>query len=186
MTSIVGICNDALDIVGHRPITSLTEGTRAASLCNRKWPIIRDRELRKIAWNFSIKRTNTAPESTAPDWGFTYQHQIPNGCLKVLDVRDLRREDYQVEGNKILTNDDTLYVRYIARITDPNQYDPQFVSMVAHAMAAEINEPLNQNNKKTEDLVAIYDKLFMEAAMSDATENPTQEMEEDQWVEARY
>ena len=36
--SIIEICNSALTDLGEEPITSLTDNTKAARLCNQRWP----------------------------------------------------------------------------------------------------------------------------------------------------
>ena len=69
MPSVVDLCNSALDKAGHGAITSLEDNTKAARLCLRNWPLVRDRVLRMHPWNFAVKRTNLAAHETAPDWG---------------------------------------------------------------------------------------------------------------------
>ena len=55
MPSVIDLCNSALDKVGQGAITSLSDGTKSAKLCNRNWPLVRDRVLRSHPWNFSRK-----------------------------------------------------------------------------------------------------------------------------------
>ena len=68
MSSIIGICNNALDKLGHGPIISLDDGNKSANLCARNWPLVRDRVLRDHPWNFAVKRATLASASPAPDW----------------------------------------------------------------------------------------------------------------------
>lgn len=185
MATVVEISNFALDKLGHGPITSLSDNTTASDLCNRLWPLARDKVLRDHPWNFAIKRANTAPSGTAPDWGFTYQHPVPADFLRLLEVDGLRAGDYQLESDHILANDDVLYIRYVAQITDPAKYDPLAVDALATLMAFWMSEPLTQSNTKKGELWAEYGEVLKSAKRADAQENPPTILEDDDWLTAR-
>lgn len=186
MPSVVDICNKALDKLGHGPITSLEDGTKAANLCNRNWAIIRDQVLRDHPWNFAVKRAVLAPTSDTPAWGFTHQFALPADNLRVLEIRDMSTADYQIESGYILANDDALYVRYTRRVTDPNQFDALFVDTVAVRLAFELCEAITQSNTKKADLWNEYDDSLTRAKKADGQENPPVVFEEDEWIEVRY
>lgn len=185
MPSVVEICNQALDKLGHGPITSLTDGTTASNLCNRNWPIVRDEVLRDHPWNFAITRTSTSPSTDTPGWGFTYQHTLPTDCLRVLEVKDMLPGEYQLESQGILADDSILYIRYVKRETDPNKYDSMFVNAVACRLALEMCESLTQSNTKKDALWREYDEWVNKAKSADAKENPPAPMAEDDWIRAR-
>lgn len=185
MPSVVDVCNLALDKLGQSPITSLSDGTKTANLCSRNWPLIRDQELRRHAWNFSIKRAVLAPSSTSPEWGFSYQHPLPVDFLRLVEVRDLKKGEYQVEGRNILTDETVLYIRYVAKMTDPNQYDSLFIDVVSTKLVHSLMENLNQHRLKKEDVLREYGDFLAEAKRVDAIENPPDDMEEDDWVNVR-
>lgn len=186
MASVVDICNRALDKLGQGPIVSLEDGTKSANLCNRNWPLIRDQVLRDHPWNFSIRRVTLAPDVTEPVWGFLYRSPLPTNCLRVIEVKDLSQGDYQVEGKAILSNQDVLYVRFIARITDPNEYDALFQDAVASRLAVELCESLTQSNTKKDLLIQEYDLILTKAKRADGQENPPAPFEEDTWLLSRY
>ena len=186
MASVVDVCNRALDKLGHGPITSLEDGTTAANLCNRGWPLTRDQVLRDHPWNFAIKRVITSPLVTTPLWGFSYQHQIPSDMLRLLDICDLSTGEYQREGDVILANDEALRIRYVAKITDPNKYDSLFLDAVAARLAFELCEALTQSNSKKEILWNEYQEALTTAKRVDAQENPPQIFEESDWIKVRY
>ena len=49
-SSVVEICNRALDAIGVQPITAITEETKAGGLCRRYYPQIRDDVIRGHPW----------------------------------------------------------------------------------------------------------------------------------------
>jgi len=186
MPSVVDVVNRALDKLGHGAITSLGDGTKAANLADRTWPIVRDQMLRDHPWNFAVKRATTAPLATAPAWGFTYQHELPSDLLRVIEFRDLHQGDYQVEGNKVLTDENVLYIRYVAKVTDPNEFDTLFVDAAAARLAYEMCESLTQSNQKKQIMWEEYTESVRKARMVDAMVNPPSVFEEDSWLEVRY
>ena len=51
MPSVVDICNEAMDLLGAATITALTENSKEARLCNRRFSTVRDATLRSHPWN---------------------------------------------------------------------------------------------------------------------------------------
>lgn len=185
MASVVDICNLALDKLGHSAIISLDDGNKAANICARTWPLVRDKELRDHPWNFSITRATLAPSIDAPDWGFTYKHPFPTDLIRLIEIRDLDKDDYRTEKKHILADDDVLYIRYIAQITDPSQYDALFVDAVAARMAFEMCESFNQSNPKKQAYWDEYEETLSRAKRADAFEDPPTGFVEDDWVTSR-
>lgn len=186
MPSVIDLCNKALDKLGQSPIVSLGDGNKAANLCTRNWPLIRDQVLRDHPWNFAVKRTQLSPLVDTPAWGFTYAFQLPAKCLRLIEVRDLSTDEYQVEGRQILANESVLYVRYIERVEDPNQYDTLFQDTVATRLAAELCEALTNSTSKKQVMMEEYDDSLLRAKRVDGQENPPVDFEEDDWIKVRY
>ncbi len=58
MPSVVDICNEAMDLLGAATITALTENSKEARLCNRRFSTVRDATLRSHSWNCAIARAD--------------------------------------------------------------------------------------------------------------------------------
>jgi hypothetical protein len=186
MPSVIDVCNLALSKVGHGSITSLDDGTTTANLCDKLWPIVRDAMLRDHPWNFAVGRKTLAANVEPPDWGFSSRFSFPSDCLRLLEVRDLSTREYQVEGRNILANASVLYIRYVRRVTDPNEYDSAFVDAVAIKLAIELCEPLTQSSQKKQMLLQEYEEVITRAKRADGQENPPTIFEEDDWIKVRY
>jgi len=184
--STIDIVNRALDKVGYGAITSFTDGTKTSSLAQRTWVIVLDAVLRDHPWNFAVVRTILASTTSTPSWGFSYKFPLPDDCLRVLDVLDLSAGEYQIEGRFILADEDTLYLRYISRITDTSKYDGLFIECLASRLAVEMCESLTQSNAKKNIFIQEYQELLSRAKYVDAVENPPVTFEEDTWIEVRY
>ena len=192
--SEVEIANSALARIGEDPITSLTENRRAARFANRQYPLARDALIRSYRWNFAIKRVTLAPEATQPDTGFTNQFMFPTDALKIIGIFDedelqqnytASRIPHKIEGRFILTDDDTLPLVYIARITNVANFDALFVDAFAWRLAIDLSYPLTTTRKVREDAIVGFKLSIKEAKLADAIEGSPEVIIASEWIDSR-
>ena len=152
MASIVDICNGALNQLGASTILSLTEDSKNARLCNARYTQVRDSLFRSHPWNCLQKRVQLAADTTAPVWGFTSAYTLPTDCLRLLRILDYD-SNHKVEGRKILTNNSSMKILYVARIEDPNEYDELLRETISAALAADIAYAVTSTNLASFSLV---------------------------------
>ena len=191
MASVVDICNSALNLLGASTITTLTEDSKNARLCNQRYEPIRNRTFRSHAWNFATKRVELAKDSDAPVVEYANQYTLPADCLRVLKVHTGTTDsikstiDYAVEGRKIKTDEGTVFLVYIALITDPNEYDTYFNEALSAALAADIAYAITNNATLSNNYQALADERLREARFVDATENSLGTVESNEFTDAR-
>ena len=189
MASDVEICNRALQKVGAKRISSLTENSVSARACNAAYEPVKKALLEKHEWGFSIKRDALAADASAPSWGRENAFQVPADFIRLChnypeDV--VNTDDLIVEGQKIYTDlDAPLYIRYVSDITDPNEMHPLFRELFATELALELCEQLTQSNTKKESLKDDQERIIKEAKRSNAIQKPAQTPPEDSWVTCR-
>ena len=169
MASVVDICNGALNQLGASTILSLTEDSKNARLCNSRYTQIRDGLFRSHPWNCLIKRVELARDTETPSWGFSYQFTLPADCLRVLSILNYDH-DYKIEGRKIVANHGTVKIQYVARITDPNQYDELLRETISAALAADIAYAVTSSNPTATNMYNLFQSKLKEARFVDATE----------------
>ena len=171
MASDVDICNSALNMICASNIVSLTEDSRAARVCNQRFEFVRDAVSRAHPWNCLMRRASISAESEAPAFEFEHQHLMPNDpyCLRVIRAEDLDTI-FRVEGRKILSDTTPFKFIYVARITDPNEYDQLLIESIAARLAADISYALVNSATLTQSLFALYENKVSEARFVDATE----------------
>lgn len=171
MASDVDICNSALNMIGASNIVALTEDSRAARVCNQRFEFVRDATFRAHPWNCLLRRTSMAAESDAPAFEFTSQHTLPSDpyCLRVLRPEDPDTV-YRVEGRKLLSNTTPFKMIYVARVTDPNEYDQLLLETLAARLASDISYALVNSASLTAQLYQLYEQKLSEARFVDATE----------------
>lgn len=183
--SDVSICNAGLILLGEDTITALTENTKAARLCNQRYTTLRDAELRAAKWNFALERVALAKLTTSPAFGFSNEFQLPTDHLRVLKTDD-DHDTYRVEGKKLRTNRSSVKILYIRQITDPNQFDLQFVELLAARIAVDLAIPLTDSDSRLASMKTLYEERRDDARGSDSQENGSIEVwEADEWINAR-
>ena len=198
MPSVVDICNHAMDLLGAATITSLTENSKEARLCNRNFDKLRDDVFRSHPWNTAITRATLAKDSTAPAFGFANQFTLPTDpyCLRVLSFwnssvdNDVAAYDsnvmYKIEGRKILSNEGSCSITYIARITDTEQYDSLLSSAIAHRLASETAYAITGSNSVAQAMQGMYEARLREAKSVDAMEGYPEQPQADEYINIRY
>ena len=185
MASQVQIVNLSLVMISEETITAMSEDIKAARIATVVWDIARRETLRAHPWNFAVSRADLAQLSTAPAFEYTYQYQLPTDCLRAINLYDTSSK-WEVEGRKLLCDDGTVYLRYIADVTDTAQFDALFSGALARRLAAYL--AFNLSNNRT--LAAEMDKAFKEAVslarLADAQESGDQaSLSAETWIDSR-
>lgn len=171
MSSVVDICNSALNQIGASNIISLTEDSKAARICNQRYDYVRDSVFRAHPWNCLTIRRILAPDADAPAFEYANAFTLPTDpyCLRVLNIRYFDIV-HKVEGRKILCDEDTIELSYIGRVTDPAQYDMLLIETLAASLAADIAYPLVGSTSLAQELRSLYQAKLSEARLVDASE----------------
>ena len=169
MASTVEICNGALNQLGATTILSLTEDSKNARLCNSRYTQVRDALFRSHPWNCLQKRVQIAADATAPAWGFTYAYTLPADCLRLLKILDYD-SNYKVEGRKILSNTSSMKILYVARVTDPNEYDELLRETLSASLGADIAFGVTSNNQTATNMYNLFKEKLRDARFVDSTE----------------
>ena len=176
MASVVDICNGALNQLGATTILSLTEDSKNARLCNSRYNQIRDALFRTHPWNCLQKRVELAADTISPAWGFNNSYTLPSDCLRLLRILDYD-SNYKVEGRKILSNSSGMKILYVARVTDPNQYDELLRETISASLGADIAFGVTSNNQTAQNMYSLFQDKLRDARFVDSTEG--QNVEQD-------
>ena len=184
MTSKVEIVNRSLDKLGADTIVDLTQDSENARVMNRQYNIVLRALLRSFNWNCAITRIILAPMAVAPAFDFSYQFQLPADCLRPLFPFDVT--DWIVENKKILTNDgNSINLRYIRMLDDPNDMDDCFVEVFACKLAMEAAEKITQSKTKRDLAAQEYKEAMIVARKANAYEKIPDEQSASSWVDSR-
>ena len=191
MATEVSICSNALRRLGDDPITSLTDDTERARLCNSLYAPARDAVLRSHPWNFAITRATLAQLSTTPAYEYAYQYSLPTDpyCLRVLSME---YQDYvfKIEhlagtGRVLLTDESTAKILYIARVSDTAQFDSLFVDALTAKLAADLSYPVTNSTSLQLQMHKLYELKLSEARSIDGQEGFIDDLVSDTFTDFR-
>lgn len=169
MDSEVDICNAALDELGADAITSLTDASETAILCNRNFIPQRDFLLRSHTWNFARARQELALSAITPSFGWLYAFALPSDFKRFICFNEDPEMTikYDIEGDYLLTNNTNAKILYIKEVTDITKFDDLFTQALVYRLAMTLAYPLTGNQTLKQSLFSLYnDTLFTAKAVN--------------------
>lgn len=189
MASKVQICNLALSKLGANRITSLTDNTTEAKLCNVLFDDLADEVMLEGSWTSTIKRVSLAQTTNTPIFQFANEFQLPVDpfCLKVLNIDEIvpGDEPYAIESDKLLSDSDNVKIRYIARLTDTEDWDVMLRRAFVARLAAEMAFPLTGDARKAEIEFERYRLFVQEGLAIDGQQGSKVQIIQDDLTEVR-
>lgn len=187
MASKVEICNIALMLVGAETILGLDDGSSEAEACSLHYESCRDMALQAADWTFARKRVELARLSATPDFGYSYQYQLPSDYLKLIRLNEdtLGKLDYTIEDYVLLTAEKTVKLVYIFRQEDTTRYSPYFVEALAELLASRIAYKLTGNRNLANEKYQLFKTMYLDAASLDSQEQYVQQDETGDWLAER-
>jgi len=197
----IRICSDSLLMLGANPISSFTEGTDEANICDRLYPDIKIKTLASYPWSFSFKKVQLARLITTPTNEYKYQYQMPSDMVGVpravydtASVGGPVRKEYRLMGDKILTDYEKVYVDYQYNV--PEYALPHyFVQLLKYQMAWHLAIPITDQNEKSQYWQVVAQGTpgengrggYMRQAMSiDGQGQPTNAFQDFSLIDVRY
>jgi hypothetical protein len=184
MATDIEICSRALILVGDKAISSLTEQTTRATICANLYPIAKAQMLRCHVWNCAIKRVALAAAAGAPAYEWSHWFTKPGDWLRLLDVGDCGKDDYAFEGNRILANQSSLKLRYVANVTE-GVWDASLTDVMVLRMAADLAYPITKSTSLAQLKGQEYRDALRLAKAVDGQENPPDSFGDSPFIQAR-
>jgi len=181
----VEICNLALVSLGADPIMEMGEDNENARKLNIIYEPTRKDLLRLHPWNFAIHRASLAQMATAPAFGYVYQYQLPSDYLRSIEINGQVKIDYVIENDHLLTDEETVELRYIFDAKDPTIFDSNFVALFAARLAAEVSFAITNSRTVSKDKWDQYKEKLISARSSDAQEGKAKKYETHSWITSR-
>jgi hypothetical protein len=202
------ICNLALQHLGQKAITALTDETESARRCLRIYASTRDAVLRDASWGFAavIDSLVLLSSESIPGWGYVFEY--PATCVFIkkvysgyysdleetvgaLPVGNPENEPFKVvylpdlNQKVIVTNFSPAYIEYTARVDDPDIYDQLFVKAFAYRLASELANILTGKEKTAQEMMQNYLVTISEAQKVNGIEDNVPDRKKCTFIEAR-
>jgi hypothetical protein len=187
MPSQVEICNLALVELGDEIIMSMTEDTKAARVMSILWEPSVKEVLADHTWGFARERAILPLLSTSPLHGFDYAYQLPSDYIRMVYMGEPDDEYiWQIEGDKLLTDEDTAEVIYIKYISDTTKFSSKFVTALSMLLTARAANTLaGMDTTKKGEALKVYDKTLLDAETVDSQNSTPPVFSVNRWRDAR-
>lgn len=213
VTTAVDVCNLALGLIGNKAkVTAISpsDGSMEADHCARLYPIAVRSVLEMHNWSFAKRKdeltvVNADPDDT-DDPAWLYRYQLPSDWVKIISILPLdTTNDYLVAGTKqpvdyeikysgtdtqqrIYTNEEDAWVRYIYYEDDPNQWSHLFIQAVMWHLAALLAGPIikgAEGHTEAQRCLQRMSAYLAEARMKDANERQATVERKASWLRGR-
>lgn len=139
----VKITNQSLDRIGSKNFTLAVQTGVEALKCITIYEQTRDALLRSFEWPFASARKTLSPEVNDPEFEWDYRFKLPDDFLRYKSdygLDDSYEVDgrFTIEGNYMLSNNDEIDLRYIKKVTDPDDFDPLFTEVLILTLAKKL------------------------------------------------
>lgn len=194
MPSVITIVNLALLDVGSAKIGSLTEDSPEAAAANLVYDEALEYVLEAHDWDFATTRVQLAALSATPAFGYDHQYQLPADFVRLIGAWDNDDEtgelDFRIakgpSGGKVIETDaDALYVKYVAKVTDPNVMTPSFRKTLRYELAMPLAIKLHQSSTLADAMEKKRDKALRDARGIDGIQAPGDQIPDGTWITDR-
>lgn len=180
MPSEVEICNRALSWLGAKRISSLTETTRNAEICNIHFALDRDDLLSGFPWVFARQRVSLAQLTNDRTGEWEYKYQMPDNMARLEWINNAelallleqagqnKNAAYALVGDVVYTNVESVTCEYTEKVTDSSLFPAHFAKALSWRLASSIVVPITQDDRRSD---AIMRKAMSEVEDSEAIDS---------------
>lgn len=153
------ICNMSLARIGSSRINDYSDNTETgapAIYCRLLYEQTAKALIRSHLWRFARARVQLSQDTEDPAFQWTYQYILPSDFLRhilIYDGSDLPEGrtyvSYEIEGNRLLIDESTCYMKYIRWVESPAEWDSLFIEVMVLTLASKLVLPIGGAGKET-------------------------------------
>lgn len=157
------IANRMWTAVGQKTLASFAELSKAGRLTRAFYDgIVNEVFHMNVNWKFATTRAQLTELSATPAFGWDHQFTRPQGCVRIVETVDengaeinypyepetllTRSGNKTVETDVLLTNQDTMFVRYVYLRTNPKAWPGWFQYLVIMHGALQLVTPVKKDD----------------------------------------
>lgn len=192
------LVNAALRRVGAKRILDITDAVGSAGTANDVLTSELNDLLRAGVWNFTVTRIKLAQLSVVPVFGWSFAYTLPSDCERVVSVHDnadgTGSVPYKIESiqqvdtsyvNVIVSDANTVYLRYCRIVTDPNLMTASFRQVLILRMAKIFAVGIAKSNPLYQAMDQEEQRAFRKALSTDGIEDYPERLPEGSWAASR-
>lgn len=184
----IKVCSRASLLMGGSPITSFTDGTAEADVCDAMYEDIARAALTNSRWRFATNQAVLNRLATAPTSRWDSAYQLPSGTLSVNAVTV---NDYPIGfdtyGDNVYCNataTEEVVADYIFRATEA-QWPSYFTVAVEYSMAAVLAVSVARDASLAQMLEQKASLTMMQARNRDSQRQTTKKLDTSRFIAQR-
>ena len=172
MFTKIDLCSMALLKLGEKPIQSWREDSATAQLARTLFDPVVETLLAMFPWRFATQSLTLQKNS---DGDFL----VPANVLRILKCEG------QINGDKIITNSDTLEISAIVK-TEPENFPGYFATLVAAKLAVEFCIPILGDVNILRIMTSLYESEYQSAKFVDSTLSRQSNIDDFSLINSRF
>ncbi|MCP5006518.1 MAG: hypothetical protein GY941_21650 [Planctomycetes bacterium] len=174
------VCNMSLARIGAKRINDYDDSsdTKLEAVYCRLFFDHTVRALQKHHyWPFAKSRAILSRDTVAPDFQRLYAYHLPSDFLRlILFYNGSDRPDgrtyypHEIEGVQLLTDETSVYLKYIKNVTDVGVWDDLFIETMTLQLARKLVVPLSQSAEIKADIDGELESILKRVKSMDRME----------------
>lgn len=186
----IQISNMAIGLVGGTRITSFSDQSVEAEQCGLYYDVARRFCLESRDWTFAAVTQQLSKDVTPVSSEFAASYALPANCLVVRavasDAKLQMAEEYQRQGNRIITDAGVIYVKYTSDVTESAMFPSGFGIAVAHKLAEFLASTLTGDKNLKRTLMQESEYMVQESGATDGMQGSPKQAFASRLLRARY
>lgn len=190
-TTKVDICSTALVMIGANTITSFSDNSTEANVCNVVYEDILKSALTRHRWRFATEQSQLSLLSSAPTGRYAYAYQLPTSPellqLITLTVNDIVIP-YERYGDKVFLDNygssSTVVCDYIYR-ADESEFPPHFILALEYTLASLFAGSIARDSGMIKQFAEMAERQYLIAKNVDSAERTTKQLDQSRFINLR-
>tara|TARA_R100001230_G_C5682700_1_gene190246 strand:+ start:1815 stop:2405 length:591 start_codon:yes stop_codon:yes gene_type:complete len=190
-TTKVDICSTALVMIGANTITSFSDDSTEANVCNTVYEDILKSALTRHRWRFATEQKQLSLLTAEPTGRYAYAYQLPTQPellqLITLTVNDIVIP-YERYGDKIFLDNygstSTVICDYIYR-ADEGEFPPHFILALEYTLASLFAGSIARDSGMIKQFADMAERQYLIAKNVDSAERTTKQLDQSRFINLR-
>ena len=190
-TTKVDICSTALVMIGANTITSFSDNSTEANVCNIVYEDILKSSLTRHRWRFATEEKQLSLLTAEPTGRYAYAYQLPTSPellqLITLTVNDMVIP-YERYGDKVFLDNygstSTVICDYIYR-ADEGEFPPHFILALEYTLASLFAGSIARDSGMIKQFADMAERQYLIAKNVDSAERTTKQLDQSRFINLR-
>ena len=182
-TTKIDICSTALVMIGANTITSFSDDSTEANVCNTVYEDILKSALTRHRWRFATEQQQLSLLTAAPTGRYAYAYQLPTSP-ELLQLITLTVNDfvipYERYGDKVYLDNygstSTVICDYIFR-QDEGEFPPHFILALQYQLASLFAGSIARDSGMIKQFADMAERQYLVAKNIDSAERTTKTLD---------